>query len=184
MADEAGKGLRGERFASHSMGGSHGGTCEYGFGLSVRSLTSSLGAGGGGMEMGRLKSPVVALPVLSSTSTSAKWSSSSSGHRTGREGAPMVLALSGSSMAPMRQFGEVRKRGEKDGEETGGADGNAIGSVGNGVGSRWLDRRYESKSSSGIPFDSSKSSTSRGFGSLRPSNVSNYCTVIPKISIF
>ena len=44
-------------------------------------------------------------------------------------------------MAPTRQFGDVRKRGEEDGEETGGEDGNAIGSVGKTVGSRWLDRR-------------------------------------------
>ena len=73
VADGASKGLRGERLrnASHSMGGSHGGTCEYGFGLSVRSLTSGLGAGGGGMEIGRLKSPEAALPVPYSSSTSA-----------------------------------------------------------------------------------------------------------------
>ena len=120
VADGASKGLRGEclRSASHSMGGSYGGTYEYGFGLSVRSLTSGLGAGGGAMEIGRLKSPEAALPVPSSPSTSAM--SSSSGHRTKREGAPLVLALSGSSMAPKWQFGEVRKRGEENGEETGG----------------------------------------------------------------
>ena len=141
VAYGASKGLRGERLrsSSHSMGGSNGGTCEYGFGMSVRSLTSGLGAGGGAMEIGRLKSPEAALPVPYSSSTSAM--SASSGHRTGREGAPLVLTLSGSSIAPTRQFGEVRKCGEKDGEETGGTDGDAISSVGNGVGSLWLDRR-------------------------------------------